>query len=261
MGQLILRHLALQSAVGSIFREKPTANGNSHPPQPRGLFWVSDSGCMRGEDGRAVRLIGAIRDTRDASSQSSSVAASKAAKSRQQLNDALEAMSGPCPFDAEAARHLSTRIPPLLGRAGARRSWRWSSPRLLWDSWHPHAKGLFPLLKEADIEPTQRRRRCAQPWQHDRHNLPMTLLRSTHRTADGAPPPSTRQGGKTPRSRVASKTAMPSRCRRAPKFCRPCLQIDLLRRSERDVSPSAEADYLLSDIAASPTRSSLQSAN
>jgi two-component system, cell cycle sensor histidine kinase PleC len=59
-------------------------------------FWVADSArCVRGEDSRAIRLIGAIRDiTRRKLAERRLVAASEAAeKARQQLNDALESMS------------------------------------------------------------------------------------------------------------------------------------------------------------------------
>lgn len=68
-------------------------------------FWVADSArCKRGENGRAIRLIGAVRDiTRRKLAEFKLVAVSQAAeRARQQLTDALESMSeGLVLFDAE----------------------------------------------------------------------------------------------------------------------------------------------------------------
>ena len=68
-------------------------------------FWVVDSArCMRGDNGRATRLIGAVRDiTRRKLAEFKLVAVSQAAeRARQQLTDALESTSeGLVLFDAE----------------------------------------------------------------------------------------------------------------------------------------------------------------
>lgn len=122
-------------------------------------FWVADSGrCIRGEDGRAVRLIGAIRDiTRRKLAELKLIAASQAAeKARQQLNDALEAMSeGLVLFDAEDRIVVcNSNYRRYFEVAGGREVAAMVKPgALLWDIMRAaHEKGMFPLIKGTDIE-------------------------------------------------------------------------------------------------------------
>ncbi len=68
-------------------------------------FWIADSArCMRGENGRAIRLVGAVRDiTRRKLAEFKLVAVSQVAEqARRNLTDALESMSeGLVLYDAE----------------------------------------------------------------------------------------------------------------------------------------------------------------
>ncbi len=159
-------------------------------------FWIADSArCIRGEDGRAVRLIGAIRDiTRRKLAEFKLVAASQAAeKARQQLDDALEAMSeGLVLFDADDRIVLcNSNYRRFFAVAGGAEIADMVKPgALLWDIMRAaHAKGMFPLFKGQDLE-THIKRRKAQ-----RHNPGGSIEQNLsdgrwiqineHRTADG----------------------------------------------------------------------------
>jgi adenylate cyclase len=130
-------------------------------------FWIADSGrCIRGEDGRAVRLIGAIRDiTRRKLAELKLIAASQAAdKARQQLNDALEAMSeGLVLFDAEDRIVIcNSNYRRYFAVAGGQEVAAMVKPgALLWDIMRAaHEKGMFPLIKGTDIEAHITRRKA-----------------------------------------------------------------------------------------------------
>lgn len=189
---------AYQSAVGKHFKgETERLNWEYRIRRGTGdYFWVADSGrCMRGEDGRAVRLIGAIRDiTRRKLAEFKLVAASQAAEhARQQLNEALEAMSeGLVLFDAEDRIVIcNSNFRRYFAVAGGEDIAAMVKPgALLWDIMRAsHAKGMFPLLKGADIEAHIQRRKAL------RHNLGGTVEQNLsdgrwlqineHRTADG----------------------------------------------------------------------------
>lgn len=121
-------------------------------------FWLADSArCIRGESGRAVRLIGAIRDiTRRKLAESKLIAVSEAAESaRRQLNDALESMSeGLVLFDKNdcivVCNNNYRRY--FLVTGGAAVAEMVKPGTCLWDIMRAaHAAGMFPLLK-GDIE-------------------------------------------------------------------------------------------------------------
>ena len=160
-------------------------------------FWVADSArCIRGDDGRAVRLIGAIRDiTRRKLAELKLIAASQAAETaRALLNDALEAMSeGLVLFDAEDRIVIcNSNYRRYFTVAGGEEVGALVKPgALLWDIMRAaHAKGMFPLFKGQDIETHIERRKEL------RRNLTggaveqnlsdgRWLLIHEHRTADG----------------------------------------------------------------------------
>jgi PAS domain S-box-containing protein len=130
-------------------------------------FWIADSGrCIRGEDGQAVRLIGAIRDiTRRKLSELKLIAASQAAeKARLQLNDALEAMSeGLVLFDAEDRIVVcNSNYRRYFAVADGQEVAAMVKPgALLWDIMRAaHEKGMFPLIKGTDIEAHITRRKA-----------------------------------------------------------------------------------------------------
>jgi PAS domain S-box-containing protein len=159
-------------------------------------FWVADSArCIRGENGRAVRLIGALRDiTQRKLAEFKLVAASQAAeKARQQLNDALDAMSeGLVLFDVEDRIVIcNSNYRRFFAVSGGEDVAAMVKPgALLWDILRAsHAKGMFPLLKGADIEAHIERRKAL------RHNPGGTIEQNLsdgrwlqineHRTTDG----------------------------------------------------------------------------
>jgi adenylate cyclase len=159
-------------------------------------FWVADSArCVRGEDSRAIRLIGAIRDiTRRKLAERRLVAASEAAeKARQQLNDALESMSeGLVLFSADDRIVVcNTRYRRFFVEAGGAEVGEMVKPGAsLWDILRAaHAKGMFPLIKGADIELHIERRKALRRnpggtvEQHLGDGLWLKI--SEHRTADG----------------------------------------------------------------------------
>ena len=160
-------------------------------------FWIADTGrCIRGEDGRAVRMIGAIRDiTRRKLAEIKLVAASQTAeKARQQLDDALEAMSeGLVLFDADdriVVCNLNYRR--YFAVAGGEEVAEMVKPgALLWDIMRAaHAKGMFPLLKGMDIETHIERRKAIRRSTSGgtvEQNLSdgRWLQINEHRTADG----------------------------------------------------------------------------
>ena len=189
---------AYQSAVGKHFKgETERLNWEYRIRRSTGdYFWVADSGrCMRGEDGRAIRLIGAIRDiTRRKLAEFKLVAASQAAEhARQQLNDALEAMSeGLVLFDAEDRIVIcNSNFRRYFEVAGGEDVAAMVKPgALLWDIMRAsHAKGMFPLLKGADIETHIERRKALRhsPGGTIEQNLSdgRWLQINEHRTADG----------------------------------------------------------------------------
>ena len=189
---------AYQSAVGRHFKgETERLNWEYRIRRGAGdYFWAADSGrCIRGEDGRAVRLIGAIRDiTRRKLAEFKLVAASRAAEhARQQLNDALESMTeGLVLYDVE------DRI--VICNSHFRRLWIDSSGTevgemvkpgaLLWDIFRAgHAKGAFPLIKADELEAYIERRKVLRrnPGGIVEQNLAdgRWLQIREHRTADG----------------------------------------------------------------------------
>ena len=149
--------------------QRRNRTGDLRISDPRGAgdyFWVSDSGrCIRGEDGRAVRLIGALRDiTRRKLAEIKLLAASQATeKARQQLNDALEVMSeGLVMFDAEDRIVIcNSNYRRYFMVAGGKEVAALVKPgALLWDIMRfAHEKGMFPLIKGTDIEAHITRRR------------------------------------------------------------------------------------------------------
>jgi len=159
-------------------------------------FWVADSArCMRGEDSRAIRLIGAIRDvTRRKLAERRLVAASEAAeKARQQLNDALESMSeGLVLFDADDRIVVcNTRYRRFFVEAGGADVGEMVKPGAsLWDIMRAaHAKGMFPMIEGLDIDLHIERRKELRrnPGGTVEQYLAdgLWLKISEHRTADG----------------------------------------------------------------------------
>jgi PAS domain S-box-containing protein len=160
-------------------------------------FWIADSGrCIRGEDGRAVRLIGAIRDiTRRKLAELKLLAASQAAEqARSQLNDALEAMSeGLVLFDAEDRIVIcNSNYKRYFAVAGGEEVAQMVKPgALLWDIMRAaHEKGMFPLIKGVDIESHIERRKAMRRNPQSgtvEQNLSdgRWLQINEHRTADG----------------------------------------------------------------------------
>jgi adenylate cyclase len=160
------------------------------------FFWVADSArCMRGENGRAIRLIGAVRDiTRRKLAEFKLVAVSQAAeRARQQLTDALESMSeGLVLFDAEDRIVIcNSRYRRFFIDAGSPAIGEMVKPgALLWDIMRAaHAKGMFPLFKASEMEAhidrrkAQRRNPAGDIEQHLGDGLWLKI--SEHRTADG----------------------------------------------------------------------------
>ena len=187
-----------RAAVGKHFKGETERVSHEYRIRRVGgdYIWIADSArCIRGEDGRAVRLIGAIRDiTRRKLAEFKLIAASKAAENaRQQLNDALDAMSeGLVLFDAEDRIVIcNSNYRRFFAVAGGEDVAAMVKPgALLWDIMRTsHAKGMFPLLKGADIEAHIERRKAL------RHNLGGTVEQNLsdgrwlqineHRTADG----------------------------------------------------------------------------
>jgi adenylate cyclase len=159
-------------------------------------FWVADSArCMRGENGRAIRLIGAVRDiTRRKLAESKFVAASQTTeKARQQLSDALESMSeGLVLFDADDRIVIcNPRYRRFFVDAGGPEIGELVKPgALLWDIMRAaHARGMFPLIKGSEIEAHIDRRKALRRnpvgtvEQHLADGLWLQI--SEHRTADG----------------------------------------------------------------------------
>ena len=139
-------------------------------------FWVADSArCTRGEDGRAIRLTGAIRDiTPRKLAEFKLVAASQATEqARQQLNDALNAMNeGLVLFDPDDRIVIfNTRYRQYFVDAGGADIGEMVKPGAsLWDIMRAaHAKGMFPLFKGTDIENSHRTPQVIPP-QSERHH-------------------------------------------------------------------------------------------
>jgi len=161
-------------------------------------FWIADSGrCIRGEDGRAVRLIGAVRDiTRRKLAELKLIAANQMAeKARQQLNEALEAMSeGLVLFDAaDRIVVCNSNYRRYFAVAGATEVAAMVKPgALLWDIMRAaHEKGMFPLLKggadmEAHIMHRKALRQNVQGGSVEQNLSDRRWLQiNEHRTADG----------------------------------------------------------------------------
>jgi adenylate cyclase len=160
------------------------------------FFWVADSArCIRGEDSRAIRLVGAIRDiTRRKLAEFRLVAASQSAeKARQQLNDALESMSeGLVLFNADDRIVVcNSRYRRFFIEAGGAEIGEMVQPGAsLWDIIRmAHAKGMFPLIKGLDLEAHIERRKALRrnPGGTVEQYLAdgLWLKISEHRTADG----------------------------------------------------------------------------
>jgi adenylate cyclase len=159
-------------------------------------FWIADSArCMRGENGQAIRLIGAVRDiTRRKLAEFKLVAVSQVAENaRRNLTDALESMSeGLVLYDAEDRIVIcNPRYRRFFVDAGGPDIGEMVKPgALLWDIMRAaQAKGMFPLIKRSEIEAHIERRKAQRrnPGGTVEQYLAngQWLKISEHRTADG----------------------------------------------------------------------------
>jgi adenylate cyclase len=159
-------------------------------------FWVADSArCIRGENGRAIRLIGAVRDiTRRKLAEFKLIAVSQAAeRARQQLTDALESMSeGLVLFDADDRIVIcNSRYRRFFIDAGSPAVGEMVKPgALLWDIMRAaHAEGMFPLFEASEMEAHINRRKALRrnPGGAVEQYLAdgLWLKISEHRTTDG----------------------------------------------------------------------------
>jgi adenylate cyclase len=159
-------------------------------------FWVADAArCMRGDDGRAVRLVGAIRDiTRRKLAEAKLLAAGEAAEhARGQLNDALEAMSeGLVLFDKDDCIILcNSNYRRFFAKAGSAEIAEMVKPGVcLWDIMRAaHGIGMFPKIAPEDLEMHIERRKelrlnpggTIEQYLSDGRWLQI----NEHRTADG----------------------------------------------------------------------------
>lgn len=123
------------------------------------FIWVADRGvCMRDEDGRAVRLVGAIREitARKLAEAKLSAAREEAERAGQRLQDAIESISeGIVLFDDDNRiiicnsnyRHYFT------GVAGETVGQMVKPGAVLWDIMRAaHKVGMFPMIKDENLE-------------------------------------------------------------------------------------------------------------
>jgi PAS domain S-box-containing protein len=160
------------------------------------FIWIADRGtCMRGEDSRAMRMVGAIRDitARKLAEMKLSASREEAEKARQQFRDAIESISeGIVLFDKDDRIVIcnSNYQRYFADTAGEEVSRMVKPGALFWDLLRAaHEKGMLPLIEKEGIDAYIERRKAM--WRNPQEPIEQLLSDgrwlqiNEHKTADG----------------------------------------------------------------------------
>jgi PAS domain S-box-containing protein len=160
------------------------------------FIWIADRGtCMRGEDSRAMRMVGAIRDitARKLAEMKLSASREEAEKAWQQFRDAIESISeGIVLFDKDDRIVIcNSNYQRYFADTAGEEVGRMVKPgALFWDLLRAaHEKGMLPLIEKEGIDAYIERRKAM--WRNPQEPIEQLLSDgrwlqiNEHKTAEG----------------------------------------------------------------------------